>query len=253
MIAMRSRSPGFHPADPGSAVRALRLAAALLCLSLSSVAHAQDPPLDSIAQRARPCTACHGEQGRATPEGYFPRIAGKPAGYLFNQLTGFRDGRRFFPEMTFLTERQQDLYLRALAEYFAGITLPYPKPVETQANATALQRGQELVFNGDPQRSIPACRSCHGEELMGVLPATPALLGLSPDYLIAQLGGWQNGTRRALNPDCMASIVRELSSEDIHAVTAWLAAQEVPANAHPQAGFKSDPPVRCGSIEATRE
>ena len=232
---------------------AMRMAAAFLCLFISGFVHAQDAPLDSIAQRARPCTACHGEQGRATPEGYFPRIAGKPAGYLFNQLTGFRDGRRFFPEMTFLMERQQDAYLRALAEYFSAITLPYPKPVQTQASATALRRGQELVLNGDPQRSIPPCQSCHGEQLMGVLPATPALLGLSPDYLIAQLGGWQNGTRRALAPDCMASIVRALSSEDIHAVTAWLPAQEVPANAHPQTGFKNDPPVRCGSIEAARE
>jgi cytochrome c553 len=51
----------------------------------------------------------------------------------------------------------------------------------------------------------------------------------------------------------MADIVRELSSEDIHAVTAWLAAQEVPADAQPQAGFKTEPAVRCGSIEATRE
>jgi cytochrome c553 len=94
------------------------LAFALLCFGVCPVARSQapaqarapDPPLDSIAQRARPCTACHGEQGRATPEGYFPRIAGKPAGYLFNQLTGFRDGRRFFPEMTFLVERQRDDY-----------------------------------------------------------------------------------------------------------------------------------------------
>lgn len=231
-------------------IRALGL---LLCLSISSFAQAQDPPLDSIAQRARPCTVCHGEQGRATPEGYFPRIAGKPAGYLFNQLTGFRDGRRFFPEMTFLVERQQDDYLRALAQYFADISLPYPAPVQTQASASALQRGRDLVLKGDPQRSIPSCQACHGEQLMGVLPATPALLGLSPDYLIAQLGAWQNGARRALKPDCMATIVRELSSVDIHAVTAWLSSQEVPAGAKPQEGFKEQPPARCGSIEATRE
>jgi cytochrome c553 len=211
-----------------------------------------DPPLDSIAQRARPCTACHGEQGRATPEGYFPRIAGKPAGYLFNQLTGFRDGRRFFPEMTFLVERQRDDYLRALADYFANVELPYAGPVQAQATPAALERGRELVMNGDASRSIPACKSCHGEQLMGVLPATPALLGLSPDYLIAQLGGWANGTRHALQPDCMANIIKGLSSNDIHAVTAWLAAQQVPANAHPQAAFNEPPPVQCGSIEATR-
>ena len=230
------------------------LACALLGFGAS---HAQtpapaEPPLDSIAQRARPCTACHGEQGRATPEGYFPRIAGKPAGYLFNQLTGFRDGRRFFPEMTFLVERQRDDYLRALAEYFAHIELPYAAPVQPQATASALERGRELVMTGDASRSIPACKACHGEQLMGVLPATPALLGLSPDYLIAQLGGWTNGTRHALQPDCMANIIKRLGADDIHAVTAWLAAQQVPPNAHPQEGFSEPPPVQCGSIEATR-
>ena len=27
------------------------------------------------------CTTCHGKEGRAGPDGYYPRIAGKPAGY----------------------------------------------------------------------------------------------------------------------------------------------------------------------------
>ena len=37
---------------------------------------------DSIAQRTMACTACHGPQGRAAPDGYYPRLAGKPVGYL---------------------------------------------------------------------------------------------------------------------------------------------------------------------------
>ena len=36
---------------------------------------------DTIAQRAAACVACHGREGRATSAGFFPRIAGKPAGY----------------------------------------------------------------------------------------------------------------------------------------------------------------------------
>ena len=28
------------------------------------------------------CTGCHGAEGRAASDGYYPRIAGKPAGYL---------------------------------------------------------------------------------------------------------------------------------------------------------------------------
>ena len=39
-----------------------------------------------MAQRVLACTGCHGPEGRAAADGYYPRIAGKPAGYLFNQL-----------------------------------------------------------------------------------------------------------------------------------------------------------------------
>jgi len=221
----------------------------LLCLpALASAQVEREPPLDSVAQRALPCTACHGQEGRATPEGYFPRIAGKPAGYLYNQLISFRDGRRFFPAMTYLVERQQDDYLRDLAEYFAGIELPYAPPVDLRASAASLERGRALVFDGDPARTIPSCRSCHGENLMGVLPATPALLGLSPDYLIAQLGAWQHETRRALMPDCMARIALALTPADTQAVTAWLASQPVPPDAKPASSFPAKPPLECGSI-----
>ncbi|MFZ8406771.1 c-type cytochrome, partial [Staphylococcus aureus] len=55
---------------------------------------------DSLAQRALACTGCHGKQGRAAPDGYYPRLAGKPAGYLYNQLLNFRDGRRDYGLMS---------------------------------------------------------------------------------------------------------------------------------------------------------
>src|SRR3954471_3939875 len=41
---------------------------------------------DSMEERVRPCTTCHGAETQATRDGFSPRIAGKPAGYLFNQL-----------------------------------------------------------------------------------------------------------------------------------------------------------------------
>ena len=65
------------------------------------------PPLrvpDTMAQRALACTGCHGPQGRATASGYVPRLAGKPADYLFQQLRHFRDGRRSNPEMAHLLQ-----------------------------------------------------------------------------------------------------------------------------------------------------
>ena len=48
--------------------------------------------LDSMEARVQGCTTCHGQSGQGTGNDYFPRIAGKPAGYLYNQLVAFRDG-----------------------------------------------------------------------------------------------------------------------------------------------------------------
>ena len=83
------------------------------------------PPVDAAAQgmssRVLACIACHGKEGRATPEGYFPRIAGKPAGYLYHQLLNFRDGRRSYPQMGYLIEHLTDDYLREMAEHFAAL------------------------------------------------------------------------------------------------------------------------------------
>ena len=49
---------------------------------------------DTMAARVLACASCHGAEGEGTSDVYFPRLAGKPAGYLYNQLVAFRDGRR---------------------------------------------------------------------------------------------------------------------------------------------------------------
>jgi cytochrome c553 len=49
-----------------------------------------------MAKRMQACTTCHGAQGVTSNQAYFPRIAGKPAGYLFNQLANFKESRRHY-------------------------------------------------------------------------------------------------------------------------------------------------------------
>jgi cytochrome c553 len=202
---------------------------------------------DTIAQRAMTCTACHGQEGRATSAGFFPRIAGKPADYLYNQLINFREGRRQYPLMTYMVAHLSDDYLMEMAQYFSGLHPPYPPPQPSRLPPAAVERGRALVMKGDASKNIPACIACHGEKLTGVLPAIPSLVGLPPDYLNAQFGAWKNGARRAVAPDCMAEISAKLSSEDIGAVSAWLASQPIPADmtALPRQSVKL--PVPCGS------
>ncbi len=202
----------------------------------------------AMAPRVLACTVCHGKEGRATPDGYFPRIAGKPAGYLANQLLNFRDGRRSYPQMTYLIEHLTDDYLREMAVHFSALDLPYPPPPPPQAPPAALEQGRRLVQQGDAARNIPACVACHGAGMTGVAPSIPGLLGLPRDYLNSQLGAWKTGQRRAHAPDCMADIARQLTPDDVSAVSAWLASQPVVAGGKPARTLPAAMPVRCGGV-----
>lgn len=223
---------------------------ALLLASCMAVVQAA-PFEDSISQRTLACTGCHGASGRAAGDAFFPRIAGKPAGYLFNQLRNFRDGRRHYGLMSGMVALLSDAYLREIAAHFSALDLPYPAPIGAPMAADAQQRAQELVQHGDPARQIAACTACHGRELTGVAPNVPGLLGLPRDYVNAQLGAWKSGQRSAQAPDCMAALARELSPQEVSDISAWLALQPLPANtraaaAAPRAEGVAARPV-CGS------
>lgn len=203
---------------------------------------------DAMTERLAACISCHGKEGRTINAEYLPRIAGKPAGYLFNQLMNFRDGRRNNAVMSHLLQPLSDAYLREISEYFSALDLPYPAPQASLAPAAALSRGETLVLRGDASRKLPACAACHGTPLTGVTPAIPGLLGLPSAYLSAQLGAWRAGQRRAHTPDCMANIAKALSPQEVSAVAAWLSAQPVPSPAKPIAKLDAPLPVQCGGV-----
>jgi cytochrome c553 len=202
---------------------------------------------DTMAQRMVACTACHGPDGRAGPDGFYPRLAGKPAGYLYHQLLNFRDGRRHYGLMTQMVDLLSDDYLREIAEFFAAQDVPYPAPAPVSASPTLLERGRLLVQQGDSARGLPACVQCHGAAMTGVAPHVPGLLGLPRDYLNAQLGAWKTGERRAHAPDCMAQIAQRLPDADVAAVSGWLAAQAVPQSAKATTAVPPGNLLACGS------
>ena len=227
----------MHPA-PGRLAAALLLAAG--CVSAGAA------PADTLEQRLKACTPCHGAQGREGRDAYYPRIAGKPETYLYNQLLNFRDGRRQYAPMTALLEHLPDVYLREIAAYFARQPVPAPAPQPTRLPSEVLEHGRRLATAGDPARDLPACAACHGNGLEGRGPAIPGLNGLPRDYINAQLGAWRDGLRRADAPDCMATIARRMTPQDVSSVSAWLSSRPAstgtpdPRNAPPM-------PMRCGS------
>jgi cytochrome c553 len=222
--------------------------AALLCAAAPAFAA---PFEDTMAQRVLACTGCHGPEGRAAPDGYYPRIAGKPAGYLYNQLVNFRDGRRPYALMNDLLAPLDDAYLREIAAHFASLELPYPPAAPSDISPADRTLAERLVTQGDPSRGLPACTACHGAAMTGTAPFVPGLIGLPRDYLNAQLGAWRNGKRLAQTPDCMAEIAKKLAPEEIGRLSSWLAAQAVPAGAKPAAAFVAALPVACGGVAAS--
>jgi cytochrome c553 len=213
---------------------------------------AADAP-DTMEERVKPCVVCHGPEDKKGRDAYYPRIAGKPEGYLFNQLRNFRDGKRHYQPMALLLEGLPDRYLQEMAAYFASLKQAFPPPEPMRASSAEIELARKLVTQGDPTRKIPACVECHGKDLMGTPPFIPGLLGLPRVYIIAQFGNWQHGgLMRGQTPDCMSEIAKQLTTDEASAIATWLAAQPVS-----EAPLKrTDPPAvlpdklakRCSSI-----
>jgi len=203
---------------------------------------------DTMQARVMGCAACHGAHGEGTDNDYFPRLSGKPAGYLYNQLLAFRDGRRKYPPMNYLLAYLPDAYLKQMADYFAGERPPFAPPAAVRVDEKTLDLGKTLVTKGDASRSVPACVSCHGAAMTGMEPAIPGLLGLHADYLSAQLGAWRYGTRSTVAPDCMGQVAKLLNDRDITAIAAYLASLPAPANPVPVAAGSLRMPLACGSV-----
>jgi cytochrome c553 len=203
--------------------------------------------VDSMEAHVQGCVTCHGQSGQGTNNGYFPRIAGKPAGYLYNQLVAFRDGTRKYPPMNYLVAYLPDTYLREIAEHFAKQRPRFAAKEPATADSATVSRGQTLATVGDASRGIPACIACHGKGLVGMEPGIPGLVGLRPTYIVAQLTRWRVGDRHAADPDCMKRIATRLSEKDISAVAAWLSLQEPPKDPSPESSNLMRMPFACGS------
>jgi cytochrome c553 len=203
--------------------------------------------VDSMEARVQGCVTCHGQSGQGTNNGYFPRIAGKPAGYLYNQLVAFRDGTRRYHPMNYLVAYLPDAYLKEMAQHFAKLRPPFASQEKANVDAATLARGQALATGGDAQKVVPACISCHGAGLTGMEPGIPGLVGLRPTYIVAQLTRWRVGERHALEPDCMKRIATRLSDSDISAVAAWLSLQTAPRDPSPESSNLVRMPFACGS------
>jgi cytochrome c553 len=221
---------------------------AIVLVEHAAFAQLQTPHApDSMQERMRACTPCHGKDGAGTSSDYFPRIAGQPADYLYEQLLGFHNDQRHYAPMNYLLEFLPASYLKKIAAFFAAQHPPAPPPLPAKVSAAVLARGNAIVFDGDPAHHVPSCVSCHGKALTGMEPDMPSIVGLRADYISSQLGAVRYRSRNPTASTCMQQIVAHMSAEDITAVTAWLSSQPVPADARPLPPGALTLPIPCAS------
>jgi len=209
--------------------------------------------LDSVEARVQGCVTCHGRNGQGASNGNYPRIAGKPPGYLYNQLVAFRDGTRRYAPMNYLLAYMPDAYLHEIADHFAQQRPPFAQATPATTDRTQLERGRRVAMEGDFHTGVPPCVACHGVRLTGMTPAIPGLAGLRAAYITAQLARWRSGERRAAAPDCMKRVADRLDDASVDAVAAWLSAQPAPANPAPEAPDLARMPYACGSMAEERQ
>jgi cytochrome c553 len=233
-------------------MRARPLLSALLLIAAPAFADDDDAvprvaDVTSMEARVQGCVTCHGQQGQGTKNGYFPRIAGKPAGYLYNQLIAFRDGTRRYAPMNYLVAYLPDAYLKEMAQFYARQRPPFAPKEAPKGDAALIERGKAIVTAGDGSKQLPACVACHGAGLTGMEPGVPGLVGLRPTYVAAQLTRWRVGERRAAEPDCMKRIALRLTERDVAAVAVYMALQDPPRDASPESANYVRMPMACGS------
>ncbi|MGA7986562.1 MAG: c-type cytochrome [Burkholderiales bacterium] len=176
---------------------------------------------DAKALATGVCAACHGPEGHSISP-VFPRLAGQQASYIVLQLDAFRSHARGDPNaqayMWGMASQLSDDTIKALGDYYAA-----QKPAHEKSEYPELMaEGKKIYSDGIPAQNVPACASCHGPDAQGA-GAFPRLAGQHTDYLVAQLQGFQSGTRS--NAPIMLGVVRTLSPEQMKAAATYAASR----------------------------
>ncbi|SFX56495.1 c-type cytochrome [Marinospirillum alkaliphilum] len=184
--------------------------------------------IEGDAERGRTaaavCAACHQADGSGMhiPGGEsWPRLAAMDAGYMYRQLVDFREGRRTNASMMPFAAMLTDQQLKDVSVYYSQLPAT-PGQGGKDAAADLLKLGQRLVEQGDWERYIVPCGSCHGPASQGAGSNFPGIAGQHAGYIERQLLDWKQGKRDNDPQHLMLAIAERMTEQDIRAVAAWL-------------------------------
>jgi cytochrome c553 len=183
-----------------------KIIVALLLVLIASSGRAE-----TIAERAAPCLACHGEKGQSETEN-IPSLGAQQAPYALIQLFMFREKLRVFEPMNEMAKALTDDDLRAFSDFVA--TLPKPSPPADAGDPARLQRAQALVQQQH-------CDSCHNADFSG-RDNVPRLADQREDYLAKTMREYKDNSRHGYD-GTMAEVLQPVTPEEIADLAYFLA------------------------------
>jgi len=205
------RTSEMNPGCPLAARRTSAVPVLLAATVLASAASAvrADAPDATVTLHARTvaittCGTCHGPLGNNTNPKY-PVLAGQNPTYLAAQLKAFRSQARGDPDAI---------------SYMWGMAAQKPA-ASPGADAAAIAKGRDIYQNGIAAEGVPACSSCHGPDAHGT-KEFPRLAGQHSQYILKQLGSFQNNMRDVA---IMHGVALNLRGPQMEAVAAFLESQ----------------------------
>ena len=175
---------------------------------------------ETIAERALPCLACHGESGQSETT-QIPSLGGQPAPYLLIQLYLFRENQRASPS------KKDDPMIQVMAEMTKGFTdddlrnfsdfiarLPAPKPPADAGDPARMQRASALITQN-------RCNSCHNLDLAG-RENIPHIANQREDYLARTLHEYKTNVRHGYD-GVMAEVLAPVTDEQIADLAYYIA------------------------------
>ncbi len=195
------------------------LAAMLLAGALPAAGAQDNAAIQKAAEEkaVNLCSTCHGPRGISTsPE--FPILAAQRKGYLEAQIEAFRKRTRSEKDahdfMWGIAGNLDEAIIGGIATYYST----QPPAKGRSDNPALVAEGKELFDKGLPERGIPACKACHGDDAAGTADF-PRLAGQHAKYVVKQLTFIQTLVRTA---PVMHGIIKDLTPAEMQAVAAYV-------------------------------
>ncbi|MDD4966015.1 hypothetical protein [Halothiobacillus sp.] len=157
------------------------------------------------------CAICHGDHGEGNIKAGYPRLAGMNAEYLDQQMTLYAQDERKNRIMQEYAQKLSIAERRAVSDYYANQTA-HSSHIDLQ---TLLPQAAKLLQVGAPNRGIPSCFSCHGDNGQGNKDGIAPIAGQPAIYFIHQMNAWRFDERPVTEGNPMAVIAKTLTLKEI--------------------------------------